>query len=81
MDKTPKQVTEDILNALRRPNAPEGIIMEPYLQKWEQSIKKKILEQVYHEIDSECISETDQVRMQTISDIFVNHGADSKKME
>lgn len=81
MDKTPKQVTEDILNALRRPNAPEGIIMEPYLQKWEQSIKKKILEQVYHEIDSERISETDQVRMQTISDIFVKHGADSKKME
>ncbi len=81
MEKTPKQVTEDILNALRTPNAPEGILMELYLQKWEQNIKKKILEEVYHEIDRECISETDQVRMQTISDIFVKHGADSKNME
>jgi hypothetical protein len=46
MNKTPKEVTNDILNALGKPNAPEGILLELYLEKWVESIKKKTIEEL-----------------------------------
>lgn len=40
-----------------------------------------MLEKIYHEIDRECISETDTVTMATISKIFEKYGANPKNME
>lgn len=40
----------------------------------------KKLEAIYHEIDMECISETDTVSMDTIRKIFAKHGANEKNL-
>lgn len=42
----------------------------------------EILTQLYHQIDLECISETDTVRMSTIKQILVdNYGVDPSTLE
>jgi hypothetical protein len=46
MNKTAKEVTNDILSALGKTNAPEGILLEMYLEKWEESIRKKTIEEI-----------------------------------
>ena len=38
------------------------------------------LVKIYHEIDSECISETENVSMTTIRKIFAKYGAEEEKM-
>jgi hypothetical protein len=38
------------------------------------------LEKIYHEIDGECISETENVSMTTIRKIFAKYGAETEKM-
>jgi len=79
--KTPEQITNDILKSINNENAPERVLILPYLESCINNIKKVMLEEIYHKIDICCISETDQVKMQTISDIFVKYGADAKNME
>ena len=46
MQKTPKQVADDILSSLKLPNAPERVLIEVYLEKWEESIRKKAIEEI-----------------------------------
>jgi hypothetical protein len=46
MKKTPQEVADDILNSLRVPNAPERILLEAYLEKWKESIRKEVFEEV-----------------------------------
>lgn len=40
----------------------------------------KKLEKIYHEIDSECISETNMVTMDTVREILKKHGANEENM-
>ena len=42
---------------------------------------KKLLAIIYKEIDSECITETDTVKMITISNILVKHGANINDLD
>ena len=81
MEKTPKQVTEDILNSLRIPNAPEGILLESYLEAWERSIKKKLLEGVYQEISENTLKDCEYLTLTTVKDILNKHGADINKIK
>lgn len=81
MEKTPKQVTEDILKSLRVPNAPEGILLESYLEIWEKSIKKKLLEGVYQDISENTLKDCEYLTLPTVKDILIRHGADAKKMK
>jgi len=34
---TPKEVTRAILKALKKPNAPEGALIEEYLKRWKDN--------------------------------------------
>lgn len=38
------------------------------------------LEEIYHKIDAECISETENVSMTTVRKILAQYGADTEKM-
>jgi hypothetical protein len=46
MKKTPQEVADDILNSLRVPNAPERILLEVYLEKWKESIRREVIEEL-----------------------------------
>ena len=41
---------------------------------------KDLLTQIYQEIDSQCISETDTVTMETIANVLVKYGADIEEL-
>ena len=46
MKKTPQEVADDILNSLRVPNAPERILLEAYLKKWKESIRREVIDEL-----------------------------------
>jgi hypothetical protein len=46
MKKTPQEVADDILNSLRVPNAPERILLEVYLEKWKESIRREVIDEL-----------------------------------
>ena len=39
------------------------------------------LAKIYHEIDAECISETDTVKMETIKKVLIKYGAKAQDLE
>lgn len=40
-----------------------------------------LLEKIYHEIDIECISETDTVKMESVKNVLAKYGARPSEME
>lgn len=46
----------------------------------EKTLSPDDLVEIYHAIDSECISDTENVSMTTIRKIFAKYGADYEKM-